>query len=148
VILKDNEVIGIFPARSGQNGLTPSEMNPLLNSIIYSTNEKQTGIWVDKRIVYSKTLVINTPLNVGSNNIIHGITNLDKIINLPEGYFITSTYTGIFPSILFQESPADSPQVFVSGWDNTNIRILVGSLYTGFFEITNLIITIKYIKTS
>lgn len=105
----------------------------------YSSNEIVVGKWIDDRPIYRKIINYNGTLSAGVNNITHGISDFDSIINIsgfvpgtnqyPLGAFVNTTY---FLTLEYV--------------DATNVAVHVGSGWGNAF--TGLIIIIEYVKSN
>ena len=49
--------------------------------IIYSATEKEVGVWIDGKPLYEKTIIKTSNFVSGANEIVHGISNLGKVIH-------------------------------------------------------------------
>jgi hypothetical protein len=61
-----------------------------IKSEVYSTEEIRIGTWINGKPLYRKVFYIDSLPNKTSKSITHGITNIDKFINM---YGIYATYT-------------------------------------------------------
>lgn len=52
------------------------------NPIIYSTTEREIGVWTDGKPLYEKTIIDTLPSSATSKNIPLNISNIDKIVSL------------------------------------------------------------------
>ena len=105
----------------------------------YSSNEIVVGKWIDDRPIYRKIINYNGTLSAGVNNITHGISDFDSIINIsgfvpgttqyPLGAFVNTTY---FLTLEYV--------------DATNVAVHVGSGWGNAFN--GLIIIIEYVKSN
>ena len=121
-----------------QTGTTHSKFQP----VIYSTEEREIGVWTDGKPLYEKTIHTGA-LSTGGNNIAHNVSNIEHLISA-SGKFIYSTYENVFPFVSIGSSTWN---VSFSGFNSTNIIIEVGSEYS-YYPITDSYTTIRYTKTT
>lgn len=116
-------------------------MQPKKNKIIYSTEEKEIGTWIDGKKLYRKTVLINT-LKYGEEMILLQIPKADSIF-VKNGYVINSTsgYTtnvGTYYPIANRESRI---------WADAKTGHIKCFLGTAWENIVNkLIATVEYTK--
>ena len=116
-------------------------MQPKKNKIIYSTEEKEIGTWIDGKKLYRKTVLIKT-LKYGEEMILSQISNADSIF-VKNNYVINSTsgYTtnvGTYYPIANRESRI---------WADAKTGYIKCFLGTAWENIVNkLIATVEYTK--
>ena len=115
---------------------------PIGMADIYSTEEKEVGLWIDNRPLYQKTINLGTMPNNTSKTVAHGISNLDSIISF-QGYYKNSNSGGIIP-LSFTHRSALNEQLQLSA-DNTNITVITATDKTA---LTECYVTILYTKTT
>lgn len=107
--------------------------------VIYSTEEKEIGVWKDGKPLYQKTVDCGTLPNASGIQVAHNISNLADVVCI-FGYAVNSSYTSIplpYPDTVLEYN------VNVSA-DTTYISISTGrdrTQFTGY-------ITIQYTKTT
>lgn len=110
--------------------------NTYIANDLYDTSERIIGIYKNKTL-YRKIIEVNS-LSSGLNNIPHGITNFDKIINISgttnNANYIIGAWESTTNFIVFQ---------YV---DSTYVRINLGSGWAGAFS-NGCSISIEYTKT-
>jgi len=102
----------------------------------YSTTEKVVGTWIDGRPVYQKTVDCGTLPNNTTKTVVHGISNLDFIVELCGSAKRPSDNT----YIKLPDSPGQD--LYVQG---ANINIGTNSNKSGY---TSTYVTIQYTKTT
>jgi len=142
-MLDENEILGVFPARSGQDGLTPSEINPLFSNINNTFDEKITGKWPDNRNIYSKTFNIVAPISTGIVNIPHNINDFDNVIAIKNGYF---NFSAIPSGTIFPNYATNNCGLFT--WSTTDLTLFIDAFYTGANAINEINFTIEFLKTT
>lgn len=108
----------------------------------YSTTEKLIGKWIDGSDVYEKTIIKDSSFVSDDNTILHGIENLNKIIDESSIIYFTGGASLPLPAIST-----------VAGWSartrdfsSTNFVLELGSnLYSTVAEFKT---TLKYTKTA
>lgn len=121
---------------SGASGQSVVGTTPLPN---YSFDEQANGrLWVDGRNVYQKTIDLGMLPNAGTNSVLHGIVNIEQMIELqgsavdPSGpFFIRLPHVDA-------TDPAYSVGFFVDG---TNVQITAGIDRSTFHGYCTLIYT-------
>lgn len=148
ISLKKDSVLKIVPEGSGKKiiytvyGLTFGTQN-IFTPQIYSTEEREVGVWIDNKPLYAKTFdkrTITLTDNTWNNNIL-GTSNSGISIKGYDGYFSLGT-TQFFPYSYYR----GAPEYFtvVNGGDDINARPNMNagtSIYVG-------ICTIWYTKDS
>jgi hypothetical protein len=61
-----------------QTGTTHSKFQP----VIYSTEEREIGVWTDGKPLYEKTIIDTLPSSTTSKDIPLNVSNIDKIVSL------------------------------------------------------------------
>ena len=110
----------------------------------WSTEEKLVGYWIDGKAVYEKTVDCGA-LSAGSQNIAHGITNLDTVISY-NGTCIRSDDNRSIPTSSIQNNAARN--VGIAGVTSQNIIIHVGSEYISTNVLKDCYVTLRYTKTT
>ena len=116
-------------------------MQPKRNKIIYSTEEKEIGTWINGKKLYRKTVLIHT-LKYGEEMTLSQILNADSIF-VENSYIINSTsgYTaniGTYYPIANRESRI---------WADAkagNIKCFLGTAWKNI--VNQLVATIEYTK--
>ena len=107
----------------------------------YSTDEKVVGTWIDGKPIYQKTVDFGKGPNNAEKSVPHGISNLDKTVNI-SGVYVEGQYSDPLPN-----APIDSTGKIYSTnvyMDGTNLH--VRSTYD--FSNRDFYITIQYTKTT
>ncbi len=105
----------------------------------YSTSEVDTGYdWVDGKPIYKKSINFGTLPNATTKNVAHGISTIDKILDMFGCAVDAST---VIP--LPYANPTSSSAVALFR-DGTNISIITGTNRTNY---TYCYITLLYTKT-
>lgn len=119
-------------------------LNDKINSISnYSTSEVNTGAtWINGKTIYKKTIDTGALPNATTNNIAHGITNLDRIIKI-EGWAYRSDDTSFFP--LPSTSTGSVSANIVTTANTTYVNISTG---TDRSNVGESYVTLYYTKTS
>lgn len=120
------------------NGITYQELQP----VIYSTEEREIGCFVDGKPLYQKTISFGALPNSTSKSVAHGISDLDKIVSFsalakrPEPFNIIP-----LPSSHYQSTSAQQEISF----NATNITIRNGNNASAY---TDVYVTLQYTKTT
>ena len=122
-----------------QTGTTHSKFQP----VIYSTEEREIGVWTDGKPLYEKTIHTGA-LSVGEGTKPHNISNFGILISAT-GMAYYSGYVLTFPFISIGQN---SWNVGIGGADTNNIITEVGSSFTGTSAITDSYITLQYTKST
>ena len=110
---------------------------------IYSTDEKLVGCWIDGKPLYKKTVDCGSMPNAPTKNVAHGISNLDKTIDI-NGFWYDSSHAG-------GKIPQPTEQYASSNWgvrvttNPTNIVIVTSN--SGWSSY-NTYVTLYYTKTT
>lgn len=110
---------------------------------IYSSEEVVIGTWFGKKL-YRKSFRFNE-LATGTNNIVHGIDNLDEIINTYGSCKRNDNKIQPVPRVDITEL---SWQIGITDVDIQSFRIDIGSRYSGTSKIKSGNITLEYTKTT
>lgn len=121
------------------------EYKDFTNNDIYSTNEIKIGTWIDGKPLYRKVIRYSGSLTSGSNQIPHGISNLDNIVN--KNCFI-EFYSGSVKSIYGHGTYIDNTQfISISTINSTNVNLYIGSAWANSFT-NGCYIILEYTKTT
>ena len=103
----------------------PQKLNSSQSSNLdYSNTEQLTGAkWKDGKPIYSKSLGATGPI-AASTSLSHGITGIDKIINIE----MTLDTGGAITHPGFWQSTSNFTSAFA---DTTNFNLVLGSARTG-----------------
>lgn len=71
-LLSDDEKVGIINV-TDITGNSENEFQP----VVYSTDEREIGVWADGRPLYQKTISMGTLPNMTTKAVEHGISNID-----------------------------------------------------------------------
>lgn len=119
-------------------------LNDKINSISnYSTSEVNTGAtWINGKTIYKKTIDTGALPNTTTNNVAHGITNLDRVIKM-EGYaYRSGDDTGFMLPMVSTNSASASVSITVT---STNVVLTTG---TDRSNVGESYVTLYYTKTS
>ena len=124
---------------------TQSEIDALetkVNSgVVYSTEERVIGKWIDGKPIYQKTIELGT-LSIGPSTIAHNIDNLEMCI-----YNAASVERPQYGRVMLPIASADANwlALFV-GVNSDNMTFDIGRGIGA--QLTNAIATIQYTKTT
>ena len=115
--------------------------------IIYSTTEREIGVWIDGKPLYEKT-VYNAGGTSGYINIAHSISNLGVCVDAfgtchDVGYGVPLTGVCDMP---IARIGGDNNDIGICGVDTTNVIFSVPSAFQQ--RIVDIYITIRYTKSS
>lgn len=116
------------------------------NDTDYSTTEKIVGTWIDGRPVWQKTINTGALLGGQDNQIIHGISNFDAIINCFGVGYRGVNRIGVPMSHISRTSLNWS--LGCGDFSSTSFYIEVGGDYSGQYSIVDSYVTLLYTKTS
>lgn len=116
-------------------------------ALIYSNEEREVGVWTDGKPLYQKTLHI-TSLTRGSNSITHGISDLDYVQVLTGTYYYGNSNTAITLPFGDDWKPVTNSAVIIEAVNETNIKIGIGSNYSGSYAPASVDVTLQYTKTT
>lgn len=109
----------------------------------FDTDEFDTGMkWTDGSPVYGKVLHSST-LVTGTNNIDHGVTGLNHLLNY-YGYIVTAS-SGDVPLPVVAAAAAN--MTGIQAVDATKVVLYIGSNYAGTFAPASADVVIFYTKT-
>lgn len=108
----------------------------------YSTNERIVGKWIDGSTLYEKTVDCGALPNNSSKQVAHGITNIDKIVNVTGIAYSTSLGTAL--QLAYPQKSSNSDYVVEMSVNATNIDISTFRDRTSF----NGYVTVRYTKSS
>ena len=113
---------------------------------IYSTEEREIGVWENNKPLYQKTIVLNN-INIGYDSTVHseiphGISNLDECVLLQ----MSCPYLGIDAGSVLYNSDASVLANFRV--NSTNIYATGGTNHFGAREERYWYFTIRYTKTT
>lgn len=116
-----------------------NDANYIYLPTIYSTEEKQVGVWTDGKPLYQKTVVIDNPVSTGTTTYIaHGIADVETIVDIYGGAYLSSTIIDI-------NSFGSSDYYTLVYASQTDIAY---ELKWGSSTFTKIRVTLKYTKTS
>lgn len=132
---------GSYTVYGIQTGTTHSKFQP----VIYSTEEREIGVWTDGKPLYEKTVHINAlPSTAYSNtDYPHGISNVDKIIDWNGVSRFATGNTFKFDRFV-TEANYNGATGFSATVDTTSIKIIVGTDRSAL----DADFTIRYTKTT
>lgn len=126
------------------NGITYQEIQP----VIYSTEERQVGVWKDGKPLYQKTYVINAlPSSAGYQDHSLGLSNIDVKRSFGDLKWASGTTRPFGVIGLDRNSPTSwytTNQITYTIENNSFIRIIVGTDRS----TVSATITIQYTKTT
>ena len=150
--LKNGQTISVANASSSYNsyyiiyGIQQGSQDTTKNEI-YSTEERAIGTWVDGSTIYEKT-IYHTGGVTGYISILHGITNLNRVISL-EGSaldYYTSEGDLRISNMILPRIALDDNNIGISSITNTEVQLSVGSIWSD--RVRDIYITLKYTKTT
>ena len=106
----------------------------------YSTNEKLVGYWVDGKAIYEKTVSCGALPNNNTKRILHGIANIDTII---DGRGVSSDNSGVALFMPFGTPTTNNNVTLVA---NKREIVIVTGIDRTLFSTTY--VTLRYTKTS
>lgn len=113
-------------------------------TVDYSTDEQPIGTWIDGRTLYQKTLNLGAMPNNTAKNVVHGISNLDFIID----------YRGFVKHTTVARNGLPIPFVNTNGTNATsNIRVSLNGdnlvvMTPSDFSSYEGYVTLQYVKTT
>lgn len=113
-------------------------------AVHYSTEEQVVGTWVDGSTIYEKTIVVNSTILIGQDNIInHNISNFGRCVSITG----TCTYNqqNEYLPLPYFSSNTQTYGIILGNVTNTRFQITPAS---GFTSIENVVVTIQYTKTT
>lgn len=129
--LTDGVMYCIKDGFSNPNGFPP---------LIYSTEEREVGVWTDGKSLYQKTISVT----FGTSNTEYEIEyNIDKFMFVPEATFKIQNSSSNVTNYGFYVSATDRVQVYYRSSDHKLIVMSVGSDIAG-----DGFITYRYTKTT
>ena len=127
------------------SGIVPQGYGYVSSGDIYSTQERQVGVWTDGKPLYQKTVDCGAlPANT-TKNVAHGITDIDRIVSVRGCAFrsVSGNETGIpIPSTHYQ-TIGNQNEISVNF---TNVVLRNGNSSASAFDKTQ--VTIQYTKTT
>ena len=117
-------------------------INELNDKFIYSTAEKQVGIWINGSPLYRKTIIFNTELTAGTNNIPHNISNIGTYFWIDNGASFMYSDANVCYPLTFSQYGANSDAITFA-INKTNI---VASVQTAWGTRWTKIVSIVYTK--
>lgn len=109
----------------------------------YSSEEVVIGTWFGKKL-YRKSFRFNE-LATGTNNIVHGIDNLNEIIN---AYGSCKRNDDKIQPVPRVDASELSWQIGITDVDTQSFQLYVGTRYNGTSKIKNGNVTLEYTKTT
>lgn len=142
ISMKKGQILTATTSFSDASGYTVygiQQGSKTVNYHEYSTDEKVIGKWIDGSTLYEKTIDLGNLPNNTTKNVVHSISNLDKVINIFGSGFNSSLK---FPlPYVNADEVINSVQIQIT---STNIEIKTRidfSSYSGY-------ITLQYTKSS
>jgi len=120
-----------------------SVTKPIGIADIYSTKERQVGVWVDGKPLYQKTIDFGTLPNNASKSVAHGIANIEEVIDYE--CLAYSTSNGYHLAIPYVNKTNPNQYNIQFDIDATNINIVTSADRT-VYDICR--VTLKYTKTT
>ena len=109
----------------------------------YSSEEVVIGTWFGKKL-YRKSFRFNE-LATGTNNVVHGIDNLNEIIN---AYGSCKRNDDKIQPVPRVDASELSWQIGITDVDTQSFQVYVGTRYNGTSKIKNGNVTLEYTKTT
>ena len=118
--------------------------NLILDAQIYSTDEKQVGVWIDGKPLYQKTINI-TDFSSGEHSLISDASNIDKLVDWKGNFHRASKRWGKMENR--SENNTYSQYGFRVDLNDGNPKALMYTIYT-YSDLDDGSITIWYTKTT
>ena len=118
--------------------------NLILDAQIYSTDEKQVGVWIDRKPLYQKTINI-TDFSSGEHSLISDASNIDKLVDWKGNFHRASKRWGKMENR--SENNTYSQYGFRVDLNDGNPKALMYTIYT-YSDLDDGSITIWYTKTT
>lgn len=113
----------------------------IIAPMIYSTEEKEVGVWQDGKPLYQKTIHVGALVQDSSwHGVSHGVANLDKCINI-ESICIATNGTEFYPINLYRPTTSTGVMVYATASD-------VYYMNNYYNEMDDAYFTIQYTKTT
>lgn len=116
------------------------------NDTDYSTDEKIIGTWIDGKPLWQKTINTGALQGGQDNQILHGISNFDALINCFGIAYRGTNRTGV--PIPHVSRTSLNWSLSCGDFAPTSFYIEVGTDYSGQYAIVDSYVTLQYTKTS
>ena len=136
-----------------KNGIAYTGANILKQPIIYSTDEREVGVWIDGKPLYQKTVIDDTERDgsVSTTQTLYtGISNMDIVVSF-EGFVSFANNSSWLPMIFTDNEGFSFTQSLVKICrigTNGNIGFQIGNNYNESNKINRVIATLQYTKTT
>ena len=111
--------------------------------IIYSTEERVVGVWVDNKPLYQKTIVFGSITNRSSISI--GVENVEHISVVPDGSWVNDGERPL-PYVIGSDASNNIGGLFTIGTSDTSFDVQMGNGSAS--DSRNGVITVQYTKTT
>ena len=115
--------------------------------IHYSTQEQVIGTWIDGKPLYQKVIDCGALPNATSKNVLHGVDNIKRIVNI-NGYAYDSSTSGPwswpFPGFVVSNGEFNTDAIMVYG-EGDHIKI---TTYRNYSSYSESYVIIQYTKTT
>lgn len=135
-LLTDNEKKGIINITDITSG-SDDRFQP----VIYSTEEREIGVWKDGKPLYEKTLSAGSGITHGNVTIPIEVDNIDKIVYAVAIAFLSSNNYLPLPRIA-----SDNTYCGISAISTSNVVCYINRAFDG--TVTDIYVTIRYTKTT
>lgn len=111
--------------------------------IIYSTEERVVGVWVDNKPLYQKTIVFGSITNRSSISI--GVANVEHISVVPDGSWVNDGERPL-PYVIGSDASNNIGGYFTIGTSDTSFDVRMGNGSAS--DSRNGALTVQYTKTT
>lgn len=111
--------------------------------IIYSTEEREIGVWVDNKPLYQKTIVFGSITNRSSISI--GVANVEHISVVPDGSWVNDGERPL-PYVIGSDASNNIGGYFTIGTSDTSFDVRMGNGSAS--DSRNGALTVQYTKTT
>lgn len=113
------------------------------NPVIYSTEEREIGVWVDDKPLYQKSVTCGSIMNRSSISL--GIENVEHISLVPEGSWVNDGERPL-PYVIGSDASNNIGGYFTIGTSDTSFEVRMGNGSAS--DSRNGVITVQYTKTT
>lgn len=113
------------------------------NPVIYSTEEREVGVWIDNKPLYQKSVTCGSITNRSSISL--GIENVEHISFVPEGSWINDGDRPL-PYVIGSDASNNIGGYFTIGTSDTSFEVRMGNGLAS--DSRNGVITVQYTKTT
>ena len=113
------------------------------NPVIYSTEEREVGVWIDNKPLYQKSVMCGSITNRSTISL--GIENVEHISFVPEGSWINDGDRPL-PYVIGSDASNNIGGYFTIGTSDTSFEVRMGNGSAS--DSRNGVITVQYTKTT